>query len=543
MSNWTSGETGFIVEGPAATYIGTYIYDYDTNYDVYSGGSYPVDWYSVFYRTYSDGIIIESIYYYDAQDAPILDWYGAEIFVSNADLNSDAINWTLLAFQGNDEMIGNSYRDVLKGSIGSDILRGEGGNDELWGEVGNDRLYGGDGNDTLQGGAGDDTLLGGFGDDRLIGGAGSDELDGGEGFDIADYTNQTIGLTVNLSSPGMNTGIAAGDIFFGIEAIAGGSGNDALTGDDAANRLVGNLGNDTLSGAGGNDTLNGGEGNDWLEGGSGDDVLNGGAGFDRALFSGATAVTVNLGIVGLQDTGPGTVTLIDIERVTSGSGNDLLIGNALANRLNGGMGDDTIRGGAGNDTVNGADGDDVLTGGEGNDLVVGGAGNDTAVYAGAVGAVVNLATLTAQNTGLGIDTLSGIENLTGGTFADWLTGDAQANRLEGDAGNDTLRGAAGNDTLLGGSGDDRLGGGSGNDLLEGGLGADQFVFNTGGGNDFVAEFEDGFDRIRIGTGAESFSDLLLSEIGSDTVITFSDVTITLAGIAQTQITSSDFLFV
>jgi hypothetical protein len=42
---------------------------------------------------------------------------------------------------------------------------------------------------------------------------------------------------------------------------------------------------------------------------------------------------------------------------------------------------------------------------------------------------------------------------------------------------------------------------------------------------------------------ESFSDLSLSEFGSDTVITFSDLTITLAGISQTQITSSDFLFV
>jgi Ca2+-binding RTX toxin-like protein len=307
--------------------------------------------------------------------------------------------------------------------------------------------------------------------------------------------------------------------------------------------IVGNAGANRLTGTPFGDTLNGGEGNDWLEGGSGDDVLNGGAGFDRAVFIGATAVTVNLGIVGLQDTGLGLDSFLDIEAVTSGSGNDLLIGNALANTLNGGLGDDTIRGGAGNDTVNGADGDDVLTGGGGNDLLVGGAGIDTAVYAGAVGAVVNLATLTAQNTGLGIDTLSGIENLTGGTLADRLTGDGQANRLEGDAGNDTLQGGGGDDTLLGGDGDDRLGGGIGNDFLEGGLGADQFVFNTGGGDDYVEDFEDGFDRIRIGTGAESFSDIVLSEVGSDTMITFSDVSITLAGISQTQITSSDFLFV
>lgn len=257
MSDWTNGETGFIVEGPAATYIGTYIYDYDTNYDVYSGGSYPMDWYSVFYRTYSDGIIIESIYYYDAQDAPILDWYGAEIFVSNADLNSDAINWTLLAFQGNDEMIGNSYRDVLKGSIGSDILRGEGGNDELWGEVGNDRLYGGNGND------------------RLIGGAGNDLVNGGAGADTAVFTG-TIATSVSLTLTGtQNTGHGY-DSFIGIENIVAGSGADVLSGSSATNVLIGNGGNDRLLGGSGNDALYGGTGADNLAGGLGRDLLYGG---------------------------------------------------------------------------------------------------------------------------------------------------------------------------------------------------------------------------------------------------------------------------
>ena len=423
-----------------------------------------------------------------------------------------------------------------------DAVHGTRLNDWIRGDAIDNWLRGFEGNDTIIGGGGADELLGGLGDDRLIGGGGADLLDGEDGFDIADYSNQTLGLVVNLGTPASNTGIAAGDSFVGIEGIVGGSGNDTLTGDGVANRLGGSSGNDILTGAGGNDTLNGGNGNDVLEGGSGNDLLNGGLGFDRVLFTGSNAVSVNLGLLTAQDAGYGLDTFLDIEAVTSGSGTDLLIGNALANALNGGLGDDTIRGGAGNDTVNGADGNDALTGGGGNDLIIGGAGSDTAVFAGAA-AVVSLALLGAQSTGVGFDTLSGIENLTGGTFADQLTGDGLANRLEGDAGNDTLAGAAGDDTLLGGLGDDRLGGGLGNDLLEGGLGTDQFVFNTGGGNDFVTDFQDGFDRIRIGTGAESFVDLVLSEIGLDTVVTFSDVTITLAGIAQSQITDSDFVFV
>src|SRR5690606_13491332 len=51
-----------------------------------------------------------------------------------------------------------------------------------------------------------------------------------------------------------------------------------------------------------------------------------------------------------------------------GAGNDTLIGNAEANRLNGD---------AGNDILSGGDGADTLVGGAGADTLYGGAGNDT----------------------------------------------------------------------------------------------------------------------------------------------------------------------
>ncbi|BBO11168.1 MULTISPECIES: M10 family metallopeptidase C-terminal domain-containing protein [Bradyrhizobium] len=53
-----------------------------------------------------------------------------------------------------------------------------------------------------------------------------------------------------------------------------------------------------------------------------------------------------------------------IDNVTGGSGNDTIIGNAIANVLKGGGGNDTITGGGGNDTIDG------------------GAGTDTVVYSG-----------------------------------------------------------------------------------------------------------------------------------------------------------------
>ncbi|MCJ9729140.1 M10 family metallopeptidase C-terminal domain-containing protein [Bradyrhizobium sp. PRIMUS42] len=53
-----------------------------------------------------------------------------------------------------------------------------------------------------------------------------------------------------------------------------------------------------------------------------------------------------------------------IDNAIGGSGNDAIVGNAIANTLNGGGGNDTITGGAGNDTI------------------IGGSGTDTAVYSG-----------------------------------------------------------------------------------------------------------------------------------------------------------------
>lgn len=53
-----------------------------------------------------------------------------------------------------------------------------------------------------------------------------------------------------------------------------------------------------------------------------------------------------------------------IDNAIGGSGNDTILGNAIANVLNGGSGDDTLTGGGGNDTIDG------------------GIGNDTAVYSG-----------------------------------------------------------------------------------------------------------------------------------------------------------------
>jgi len=303
---------------------------------------------------------------------------------------------------------------------------------------------------------------------------------------------------------------------------------------------------DTLRGLAGNDTLNGGGGADWLEGGAGADVLIGGAGIDTASYAGSTSrVVVRLS----NGTGEGGHaqgdTLTGIENLTGSDWNDSLIGaNGVANRLEGGKGNDYLDGLSGNDTLIGGDGTDTLKGGAGADVLNGGAGIDTASYAGSTSrVVVRLWNGTGEGGDAQGDTLTGIENLIGSDWNDSLIGaDGVANRLEGGKGNDYLDGLSGNDTLIGGAGNDTLKGGTGNDTLDGGAGADVFVFQAGYGQDRVLNFENGSDLVDL-VGL-SFASLTLSSVagGVRAAITATPATwIELMGVVIGDITAADFI--
>ena len=273
-----------------------------------------------------------------------------------------------------------------------------------------------------------------------------------------------------------------------------------LNGTAGADSYLGSTFADTIAGLDGDDSIYAGAGNDMLYGGIGNDFLEGGAGADRAYYTGTGPVVVNLSLTGAQVTGQGTDTLLRIEHLTSGDGNDQLTGNSLGNSLAAGLGDDTLSGGAGNDTLSAGSGNDLLNGGLGNDLLEGGGGEDRAFYMGATSVVVNLSLTGAQVTGQGTDTLLRIEHLTSGDGNDQLTGNALANNLIAGLGDDTLSGGAGNDTLSGGDGNDQINGGLGRDLLHGGGGADAFIFGSaaetglGATRDRVVDFQAGTDH-------------------------------------------------
>jgi len=390
--------------------------------------------------------------------------------------------------------------------------------DTLTGDNGDNRLDGGEGRDTLDGGAGRDTLDGGAGRDVLDGGAGRDTLNGGAGNDRAIYAGSDRAVTVNLATGNAQGGHAQGDVLTGIEDLTGSDFADRLTGNADDNRLDGGAGNDSLDGglgidravyagsdravivnlATGNaqgghaagdvltgiedltgsdfaDRLTGDNGNNRFDGGAGADTLTGGLGIDRAIYAGSdAAVSVNLA----EGKGNGGHaegdTLTGIEDLTGSGQGDTLAGDGGKNRIDGGAGADMLTGGAGADTL------------------TGGLGIDRAIYAASDRAViVNLATGNAQGGHAEGDVLTGIEDLTGSDFADWLTGGEGGNRLTGGAGNDLLFGGAGEDRLEGGVGADTLDGEAGADVLEGGAGNDMLI---GGAGSDTLDGGEGSDR-------------------------------------------------
>lgn len=76
---------------------------------------------------------------------------------------------------GNDQINGDSFVNVLSGGGGKDTLSGGGDNDTLYGNAGNDTLEGGYGNDTLYGNEDGDILIGGDGADVMYGHSGADD--------------------------------------------------------------------------------------------------------------------------------------------------------------------------------------------------------------------------------------------------------------------------------------------------------------------------------------------------------------------------------
>ncbi|MBY3259854.1 hypothetical protein HFO09_09080 [Rhizobium laguerreae] len=322
-------------------------------------------------------------------------------------LNGDGRANVLTGTGEEDSINGNAGADTLNGGGGNDTIRGDLGNDRLDGGAGRDTMEGGAGNDTyivddahdvvteladagidtvqsllldytlasnvenlvlanagrgvgnglantITGSVGSDTLDGGGDDDRLVGLAGSDEY-------WVDSTKDKVveaanGGTDLVHSTALNFILPAN-----VEHLNfAGTGNFTATGNALSNTIQGGAGNDVLDGAGGGDFLVGMGGSDILTGGAGDDFFYAGAtgapddgndvymgngGVDTFVVAGISAPnTINLTAGVATGAGIGTDTLVSIENVFGGFGNDTIVASNAKNVLAGGLrfGQDTF---------------------------------------------------------------------------------------------------------------------------------------------------------------------------------------------------------
>jgi hypothetical protein len=238
----------------------------------------------------------------------------------------------------NDTLIGSSAGECLDGRDGEDTIEARAGDDMLWGGVndpGGDNLDGGSGSDEMKGGPGDDALAGGAGGDYELGEGGGDTVEGQDG----------------------NDRLQGGA---GADAVDGGEGNDSV--DGGAFLLIGGDGPDQLTGGSGDDTLLGNRGRDELDGGAGSDIMSGGSERDTVTYEERTnSVFVTLdGQPDDGEAGERDNVLPDVERVLGGIRGDDLSGDADANTVAGGRGEDLISGRHGLDELVGGGAPDVV---------------------------------------------------------------------------------------------------------------------------------------------------------------------------------------
>jgi Ca2+-binding RTX toxin-like protein len=385
--------------------------------------------------------------------------------------------------------------DSIDGGAGNDTLNGSAGNDVIIGNVGSDLLYGNGGDDVFpltDGDTGFDRYIGGDGADTVLGTANDNEirLSVFSGINTVETIDGGLGTNTIVASSSHSTLNFSATSLINIASIDGGAGNDTMTGSNGDDVLIGNIGSDLLFGGPGNDTflltagdtgferVNGGDDDDLVLGTDSDDVIR------LSVYSGSNRVET-------IDGGPGvntilassshstldfsTTTLVNIQSIDGGAGNDTITGSAASDTLIGNLGSDLLYGGVGDDVFPVTAGDtgfERVNGGEGSDTVVGTSGDDTirlSVYAGA-------------NTVETIDGAGGTDVILASTAHSTL--DFSTTTLTGIA---SIDGGAGNDTIKGSSGADVIIGNVGSDNLTGNAGSDTYAFSRGHGADTITE--------------------------------------------------------
>jgi LPXTG-motif cell wall-anchored protein len=281
------------------------------------------------------------------------------------------------------------------------------------------------------------TVTGAWGTDTLIG--------------VVDAFGSRFDDTINGSSADNELRAMDGD-----DTVTGGDGWDFITGADGNDDLDGGPGNDFIVGDGRNPypTLGGATFDDVLKGGADDDIIEPRAG-DDSIDGGPGDDFIRLQADRQQDGDfdPGTGAAVDLAAGTvTGQGTDSIVVGSIE-AVGGTRYADTLLGDGADNWFAPLEGDDTIDGRGGtNEADFGLFSNSTAFrdtqFPGQPAVTVDLAAGTA--TGHGTDSLTNIQDVTGGSGDDTISGDGADNVLAGRGGNDTLNGRGGDDTLDGG---------------------------------------------------------------------------------------------
>ncbi|HVZ63437.1 MAG TPA: LEPR-XLL domain-containing protein, partial [Lacunisphaera sp.] len=520
-------------------------------------------------------------------------------------LNAATDGFFVLNTQAGDDTAdasGSSLPVVVFGGDGADTIHGGSGSDILFGDEG--RVHYANGSGTVVavlggGGPGDltdgivrdpttiftvnsttggvDTITGGDGSDVILGGKAGDSLNAGEGDNtvVGDHATITLsgGLVTEIQSDLSGGGDDTITTGAGRDVVVGGSGRDGIDAGAGDNAVLGDHGTinlsatvltsmatmvsadgdiDTITTLGGNDVILGGEAGDTVNAGDGANVVLGD--FGTITWSGGDLSTVSA-------TAAGTGGADDI---TTGSGDDLVIGGALGDTIHASEGDNVILGDQGDITFTGgrattlatapASGDagDWLYAGAGADVILGSGGADTidagdgantvaGDYATIVRAVNGsiLATTTVTSTALDV---GGEDNITTGAGNDWIVAGAGADTVDAGQGDNVVLGDEGrietssflvslvvSDT---GAYADHLTTGDGMDLIAGG-GADDVIAAGAGTNAVLGDH--GTITLTGGVLTQVLS--TTSDGGNDTITAGADYNLVVGGFGTDEITT------
>jgi Ca2+-binding RTX toxin-like protein len=251
----------------------------------------------------------------------------------------------------------------------------------------------------------------------------------------------------------------------GRDLINGRGSSDLICAGRGIDGVVGRGGKDLIDGGGGADSLSGGSDPDlirtgrgrlnFVSGDGGNDSIRGGPGLDVVDY-----FTANRPIVADLErgsaTGQGRDFLSRVDGLSGSEFDDSFTGNAGANVLIGGGGDDSLAS-AGNsaslESPSEASTSDILAGDgagrgrDGNDVMTGGTGVNVLSFAGARSNVtVSLEAGTAL--GEGEDSFSDMDVVIGSYFADTLIGNTGDNAFQPLDGDDNVEGAGGRDVSV-----------------------------------------------------------------------------------------------